>query len=158
MGVVNLFGDEWEGGRDRPGWQWKWLGVGKRLGSEGIGASLYELEPGQKTFPYHYHFGQEEWLIVLRGEPTLRDPSGERRLEPGDCVLFRRGPEGAHLVRNDTDEPVRLLMLSSAADVEVAVYPDSGKVGAFADVPGSDETFRLLVREDSAVDYFEGEE
>ncbi len=156
--AVNLLGEDWEDGRDRPGWQWKWLGVGKRLGAERIGASLYELAPGQRTFPYHFHYAQEELLIVLGGEPTLRDPSGERRLAQGDCVLFKRGPDGAHLLRNETDEPCRLLILSSHADVEVAVYPDSGKVGAFARDAGSGEPFRLLVREESAVDYFDGED
>lgn len=156
--AVNLFGDDWDGGRDRPGWQWRRLAVGQRLGSELIGTSLYELAPGQKTFPYHFHYAQEEMLIVLRGEPTLRDPSGERRLQPGDCILFKRGAEGAHLVRNDSGEPVRLLMLSSSADVEIAVYPDSGKIGAFAGLPGGEDVFRLIVRQDAEVDYFEGEE
>jgi uncharacterized cupin superfamily protein len=149
---VNLFGDEWDGGRDRPGWQWKRLGVGQKLGAEKIGASLYELLPGQKTFPYHWHQLEEELLIVLRGEPTLRDPSGERKLVPGDCVLFKRGPEGAHAVRNDTDEPVRLLMLSSESEAEICFYPDSGKVGVFG------EGLRKLLREDAEVDYFEGED
>jgi uncharacterized cupin superfamily protein len=122
---VNLFGDDWDAGRDRPGWQWKRLGVGERLGAERIGASLYELAPGQRTFPYHWHQVSEEWLLVLRGEPTLRDPSGERKLGPGDCVLFKRGPEGAHSIRNDTEEPVRLLMLSSDEDTvaEVCFLP-----------------------------------
>jgi uncharacterized cupin superfamily protein len=62
---VNLFGDEWDGGRDRPGWEWKRLQVGERLGAEKIGASLYELAPGQRTFPYHWQAVQEEWLIVF---------------------------------------------------------------------------------------------
>lgn len=154
--AVNLLGDEWDGGRDRPGWEWRRLAVGQRLGAELIGASLYELAPGQKTFPYHWHHAQEELLVVVRGEPTLRDPAGERRLAEGDCVLFRRGPDGAHQLRNDTQEPCRLLLLSSHADVEVAVYPDSGKVGAFAE--GFGEPFRLIVRQESGVDYFDGEE
>ena len=42
------------------------------------------------------------------------------------------GEAGAHEVRNDTDEPVRVVMLSSVSDPEVCVYPDSGKVGVFA--------------------------
>jgi hypothetical protein len=71
---VNLFGDEWDGGRDRPGWEWKRLGVGERLRAEKIGASLFELAPRQRTFPYHWQAVQEEWLIVLAGRPTLRDP------------------------------------------------------------------------------------
>jgi uncharacterized cupin superfamily protein len=151
---VNLFGDEWDGGRDRPGWQWKRLSVGERAGAEKIGASLYELAPGQRTFPYHWQALEEEWLIVLAGRPTLRDPSGERVLEPGDCVVFKRGPEGAHTVRNDTDEPARLLMLSSDRDgvAEIAFYPDSGKVGLFG------EDLRMLLRTDAEIDYFEGEE
>jgi uncharacterized cupin superfamily protein len=149
---VNLFGDEWEGGRDRRGWQWRHLPVGDKLGAKKIGAGLYELAPGQKTFPYHWHQLQEEWLIVLGGEPTLRDPSGERKLVPGDCVLFKCGPDGAHAVRNDTDEPVRLLMLSSDSEAEIAFYPDSGKVGVFG------EGLRKLLRADAEVDYFDGEE
>lgn len=157
--MVNLFGDDWDGGRDRPGWQWQRLAVGRRLGAKEIGGSVYELAPGQKTFPYHFHYAQEEWLVVLRGEPTLREPAGERRLSPGDCVLFERGPAGAHLVRNDTADPVRLLMLSSTADVEIAVYPDSRKIGAFATLPDGEEgAFRLLVPQDAGVDYFAGEE
>jgi uncharacterized cupin superfamily protein len=151
---VNLFGDEWDGGRDRPGWEWKRLGVGERLGAEKIGVSLYELAPRQRTFPYHWQAVQEEWLIVLAGKPTLRDPSGERVLEPGDCVVFKKGPEGAHSVRNDTDEPARLLMLSSDRDgpAEIAFYPDSGKIGLFG------EDFRKMLREDAEIDYFEGED
>lgn len=152
--TVNLFGDEWDGGRDRPGWQWKRLGVGERLGAERIGASLYELAPGQRTFPNHWHVIQEEWLIVLGGEPTLRDPSGERKLTAGDCVVFKRGPDGAHTIRNDTTEPVRLLLLSSDSESagEIAFYPDSGKVGVFG------EGIRHLLRTDAELDYFDGEE
>jgi uncharacterized cupin superfamily protein len=151
---LNLFGDEWDGGRDRPGWQWRRLGVGERLGAERIGASLYELAPGQRTFPYHWQVIEEEWLLVLRGEPTLRDPDGERRLAAGDVVVFRRGPEGAHTIRNDTAEPVRFLLLSSDRESagEIAFYPDSGKVGIFGD------NLRKLLREDAEIDYFEGED
>jgi uncharacterized cupin superfamily protein len=151
---INLFGEDWDGGRDRPGWEWKRLAVGQRIGAEKIGASLYELGPGQRTFPYHWQAVQEEWLIVLAGKPTLRDPSGERSLEPGDCVVFKRGPEGAHSIRNDSDEPVRLLLLSSDRDgpAEIAFYTDSGKVGIFG------EDLRKILRADAEVDYFEGEE
>ena len=89
---------------------------------------------------------------MLRGEPTLRDPTGERKLAPGDCVVFEPGPEGAHQIRNDTGEPARLLMLSAESEAEIAFYPDSGKFGVF----GKD--LRKILREDAEVDYFEGEE
>jgi uncharacterized cupin superfamily protein len=119
------------------------MSVGERAGAELIGASLYELEPGQKTFPYHWQYVEEEMLIVLGGEPTLRTSEGERRLTRGDLVVFRRGPDGAHLVRNDTADAVRILMLSTPSRVEIAEYPDSEKIGIFA------EGLRLLIRRES---------
>jgi len=152
MQVVNLLGDEWDDRRERAGWQWNRMSVGRRAGAELFGASLYELDPGQKTFPYHWQHVEEEMLIVLDGEPTLRTPEGEQRLIRGDTVVFKRGPEGAHLVRNDTATPVRILTLSTPSQVEIAEYPDSEKIGVFA------EGLRLLVRRGSGVDYFDGEE
>ena len=151
---VNLFGDEWDERRDRSGWQWKRLGVGRKLEAERIGASLYELAPSQRTFPFHWHTVKEEWLVVLRGEPTLRDPSGERRLAAGDVVLFKRGPEGAHSIGNETDEPVRLLILSSDQEArgEIAFYPDSGKIGLWGEGLGR------ILDGNAELDYFHGEE
>jgi uncharacterized cupin superfamily protein len=157
---LSVFGDEWDDRRERPGWQWSRLGIGRRLEAEQIGASLYELFPGQKTWPYHFHHGQEEMLIVLSGTPTLRDPAGERQLEAGEVVLFKRGPEGAHLVRNDGDDSVRLLMISSLPEVDVALFPDSGKIVALSAPPGKapEDRFYVVLPQDAAVDYFEGEE
>jgi uncharacterized cupin superfamily protein len=152
MQVVNLFADEWDSRRERPGWQWNYFDVGEHTGAELFGASVYELEPGQKTFPYHWQYVEEEMLIVLDGEPTLRTPEGERRLTRGDTVVFKRGPEGAHLVRNDTAAAVRILMLSTPSQVEIAEYPESEKIGVFA------QGLRLFVRRESGLDYFDGEE
>ena len=79
---------------ERSGYRWR----RKRVAGEHIGASLYELPPGEKTFPYHYELGNDELLVVVSGQPTLRDAEGERELETGDCVLFPSGPAGAHQV------------------------------------------------------------
>lgn len=152
MQVVNLFGDEWDARRDRPGWQWNRMSVGERAGAELFGASLYEIEPGQKSFPYHWQHVEEEMLVVLDGEPTLRSPAGEQRLTRGDVVVFRRGPEGAHQVLNDTAAPVRILVLSTPSQLEIAEYPDSEKLGIFA------KDLRLMIRRDDDLDYFDGED
>jgi uncharacterized cupin superfamily protein len=150
----NLYDGELERERSEPaGWRWRATAVGERLGATMIGATLYELQPGERSFPYHYELGCEEWLLVVTGRPTLRDPGGEHELSPGDVVCFPEGPEGAHLVRNGTDQPVRLLMLSTKARPAVAVYPDSGKVGIWTGRSEDD----LIVRRDDAVDYWHGE-
>ena len=86
---------------------------GSQLGAKQTGTSVYELPPGQAVCPYHYEYGEEEWALVLEGRPALRDPDGTAQLEPFDVVFFPMGPEGAHQIRNDTDEPVRLMMWST---------------------------------------------
>jgi uncharacterized cupin superfamily protein len=127
--------------------------LGPLVGAERLGATVYELPPGQSICPYHYEYGEEEWLLVLEGRPTLRHPDGEDELQPLDLVCFPSGPEGAHGVRNATDETVRVLMFSNVEYPAVTAYPDSGKVGVWPRDPSE----RLMVRRESAVDYWDGE-
>ena len=155
MKVFNLYGDDWEREQEREGYRWRGRMVGPVIRASLLGATVYELPPGERSFPYHYEYGNEEWLVVAAGRPTLRTPEGERELSPGDVVCFPEGPEGAHQVRNGTDEPVRVLILSTKQTPSVAVYPDSDKIGVWP-VAG-EATDRLLVRRASAVDYWEGE-
>jgi uncharacterized cupin superfamily protein len=154
MEIYNIFDPELEGGGRPDGWNWRYVRVGEKIGARKLGASIYELPPGGKSFPYHYEYPNEEWLIVLTGEPTLRTPEGERRLRRGDTVCFREGPEGAHLVRNDTGEPTRIMIFSTKlGHPAVAFYPDSDKV--LIATPEPDD--RALYRKGDAVDYWEGE-
>src|SRR5882724_11345019 len=83
---------------------------GPQLGASDSGASLYELPPGQAICPYHYEYGEEEWVLALSGRPSVRTPEGTEQLQPLELAFFPKGPDGAHQVRNDTDETVRVLM------------------------------------------------
>ena len=154
MERVNLFTIEagFDEG-DPEGYHTGYKRLGPALGASMLGGTIYELPPGQSICPYHYEYGNEEWLIVLVGRPLLRQPEGEDELEPGDTVCFPQGPEGAHKVTNQTEEPVRLLMLSTKNVPNAAVYPDSDKIGVW---PG-DERDNILVRRESGVDYWERE-
>lgn len=135
---------------ERPGYVWQ----RKRVAGEHLGAGLFELPPGQSTFPYHYELGNEELLVVVSGRPTLRTPNGERSLEPGECVLFPSGPAGAHKLTNRSAVPVRVLLVSNLALPRAAVQPDSGKMmvrwGS-----GRDERRWFFPGEDA--DYWDGE-
>jgi uncharacterized cupin superfamily protein len=126
---------------------------GRQLGAEQTGTSVYELPPGQAVCPYHYEYGEEEWLLVLAGRPSLRTPEGIAMLEPMDVVFFPKGPAGAHLVRNETADPVRVLMWSQVIVPSATAYPDSDKVGIWTGVEGEN----LLVERSSNVDYYHGE-
>jgi uncharacterized cupin superfamily protein len=146
---VNLHDDRWDGEQTQAGYRWR----SQRIAGEMIGATLYELPSGERTFPYHWHSGDEEWLLAVAGAPTLRHPDGERVLAPGDVVLLPSGPAGAHVLRNDGSEPARVLIASNLADAGVSVYPDSGKLGAW-----SPHRSFLTRESDTGVDYWEGEE
>jgi uncharacterized cupin superfamily protein len=89
-------------------------------------AAVWQLEPGAEPGPYHLHHGTDEYLVVLRGRPTLRTPDDERTLAEGDAVQFPRGFEGAHQLRNDTDEPVRVVIFAYHGTPDVIEYLDSG--------------------------------
>jgi uncharacterized cupin superfamily protein len=154
MKVFNLHGDDWDETRDRDGWRMKEAFVGHHIGGALIGASMAEVEPGNKLWPYHTHHANEEWVLVVRGEPTLRTPEGEQALNSGDVVCFPRGKRGAHQIINRTDAPVRVLMLSSMIVPDVVEYLDTGKVSA-RDVEGERVMF---ARPGPSVEYWEGEE
>ncbi len=134
--VVNL--DEVEAVTGEPagepaGYGRRFASMTEALGAVRLGATLYEADAGKSVWPYHYEGVEEEWLLVLDGTPTLRDPEGERALAPGDLVCFLTGPGGAHKIVNRSDAPVRFLMVSTVPDPElsVCVYPDSDKVGVW---------------------------
>jgi uncharacterized cupin superfamily protein len=148
--LVNLHDALTEGDpKDAVGYQARMLRFGPLIGAEQLGASIYDLDPGNSVCPYHYEHPEEEWLLVWSGSPTLRDPDGEHELVPGDLVCFSEGPDGAHKVTNRTEEPVRIVMLSTKAKTAMAIYPDSNKVGIWP--------LGKLFRIDDAVDYWDGE-
>jgi uncharacterized cupin superfamily protein len=138
---------------DPPGYAVGYKRLGADLAAVMLGGTVYELPPGQSICPYHYEYGNEEWLLVLEGRPTLRHPDGEDELTDGEVVCFPVGAAGAHKVTNRSEERVRVLMLSTKHEPAVAVYPDSDKIGVW---PG-DERDNVLVRRESGVDYWDRE-
>jgi uncharacterized cupin superfamily protein len=152
--VFNLYGDQWNDTQEREGWRSRDGWVGAHIEAELIGGSVYELEPGNKLWPFHTHHANEEWMIVVRGEPTLRTHEGEHTMKEGDVVCFPRGKEGAHQVINRTDAPIRVLMLSTLIAPDIVEYLDTGKVGSRS-VAGERIMFGKPGPE---LDYWEGED
>jgi uncharacterized cupin superfamily protein len=152
--VFNLYGDQWNDTQEREGWRSRDGWVGAHIEAELIGGSVYELEPGNKLWPFHTHHANEEWMIVVRGEPTLRTHEGEHTMKEGDVVCFPRGKEGAHQVINQTDAPIRVLMLSTLIAPDIVEYLDTGKVGSRS-VAGERIMF---ARPGPAMEFWEGED
>jgi uncharacterized cupin superfamily protein len=113
-----------------------WGGIGARRlarSTSGLGASIWEVQPGGSQFVYHFHHGSEELLVVLRGAPTVRTPNGDRELAEGDVLSFPRGPDGGHQIRNDGDTVTRVLVVSTNVSPDVAEYPETGKIATIVD-------------------------
>ena len=91
-----------------------------------LGASLIEYLPRSPDSPMHMHYGVEEMFFVLSGTPTVRTPEGAEALAPGDVVYFPEGQGGLHTFSNPTDEPVRMLGISTKRFPDVLAYPERG--------------------------------
>lgn len=159
MPPVNLEDLEWtttEHGEAK--FRRKELGAAAATGDPELGCSLYELPPGAVSWPYHYHTGNAEAMYVLDGHGTVQLAGEEYALAPGDFVPFPRGPVGAHRVRNESEEPLRFLMVSTMREPDVTVYPEMGKFGVYAGSPPGGREDRSLegyYRIEETVDYWD---
>jgi uncharacterized cupin superfamily protein len=152
--IVNLRDVELEPVEETPdGHSFSLRSLGAAVGAQRTGLSVYELEPGNASWPYHFEVVEEEWLFVIDGELVLRTPEGERPLRTGDVACFPAGAKGAHAVRNATDRVVRYAMPSSVAEHgDACVYPDSGTFKL-----STPDGFYHRGRLGDRVEYWEGE-
>jgi uncharacterized cupin superfamily protein len=155
--MANIYKPVFEEGERPDGFRCRRARIGYELGTELIGASLWELPPGEAAYPYHFHFADEELLIVIRGHPTLRTPEGVRDLEEGEAIRFALGEDGAHQVFNRSQDTVSLLAVSSSGRPDVVIYPDSNKLGVGERLPRGGGLRAFFHRED-AVDYWDREQ
>ena len=113
---------------------------------------VYELPPGKSAYPYHYHLKNEETFFILKGEGLLRSAEGERTVKAGDLLFFPAGEEGVHKLTNTSEtELLVYLDFDVVHDLDVTVYPDSGKIGIW----GKDTN--KIYRMNNDVPYYEGE-
>jgi uncharacterized cupin superfamily protein len=154
---MNLYDNDWDVERAPTGKSERLMHLGRRLGGELLGATMFEVEPGWSS-TYHVHHGNEEWVLAVDGNPTVRTSDGEQELKPGDLAAFPRGRAGAHSILNRSDQPARFVVFSSMVDPDVVELPEQGIIGAIAGgVPtaGRDSEIELFVRRDAALDYFD---
>jgi uncharacterized cupin superfamily protein len=143
MRTFNLFsGQTDEVPLEAPGHPGRAARVGSKLGASRLGMSVYDVPAGEAIGPYHFEWTDEEWLIVLEGQVTLRTPEGMQEIGPGEVVCFPAGPAGAHQIRNAHDAQVRVAIISTKNEFGIVEYPEIEKVGIWA----GDEHYVLNAR------------
>ncbi|WP_415382421.1 cupin domain-containing protein [Halosimplex sp. TS25] len=142
--------------------------LGAAAGGDELGTSLYELDPGKRTWPRHYHAGNEEAIYVLAGKLTLwlgtgepedgDDEETEHTLEPGDYVALPSGPDHAHEVEARGEETARFLVLSTMNEPDMSVLVQRDAAMLFAGgAPGNydDRYISKTVDLNAEVDYWD---
>ncbi|MEK5445455.1 cupin domain-containing protein [Paenibacillus sp. FSL R7-0331] len=119
-------------------------------GSKHLIFDIRSLDPGKYSYPYHFHRNAEEIFVIMEGKSLLRTPVGIQELSAGDIVFFETGPEGAHQLYNHTGTPCRYLDLRTNNGLDVAEYPDSGKINILP--------YEELYQAADQVDYYKGED
>ncbi len=134
--------------------------LSQATGAEKLGCRYYEVAPGKRAWPYHYHYGNEEAIFILEGEGLLRQADGEHPVKKDDFMTFPVGPEHAHQLINNSSAPLKYLCFSTMIEPDVCVYPYSNKIGVFAvDAPGMPVTEKTLEKfyKNEELSYYEGE-
>jgi uncharacterized cupin superfamily protein len=89
-----------------------------------IGATHVVLKPGAWSSQRHWHAGEDELVIMLRGEAVLIEDEGRTILRAGDSCAWAMGVDNGHPLVNDSD--------SDCCFVAVSGGPREG--GGYSDI------------------------
>ena len=158
--IVNLDELEYTAFGKGPRFEAERAPVSPRIGGRRLGYAVIRLKPGKRAWPYHAHHVVEEMFYALSGTGTLRHAGEEYPVRAGDFICSPPDPKQPHQIINTSNEDLAYIALSNEMVTDVMLYPDSGKYGVWhgdsSDIR-SPENFRVFAREETAVDYWDGE-
>ncbi len=132
------------------------------LGAQKLGYNLTAVPPGKRAFPFHNHRVNEEMFFVIEGEGEVRIGAAVYSICPGDIIACPPGSQDtAHQIINTGSVELKYLAVSTQLSPEIAEYPDSEKFGVldnfYIDSDGEPHGFHFMGRENSNLDYWNGE-
>jgi uncharacterized cupin superfamily protein len=98
--------------------------LGDAFGLTVFGVNLTTLPPGAMSALRHAHTGQDEFVYILEGTPTLVTDAGETLLKPGMCAGFKCGTGDAHHLVNRGTADVVYLEVGDRTPGDAVRYPD----------------------------------
>ncbi len=101
-------------------------------GASELGCGLFVQKPGKRAFPKHYHLANEEAIYILRGQGMVIYADRNVPVRAGDYVSFPKGARHVHQIWNNGEEDLEYLCMSTMKEPDIAIYPETGKVGIFA--------------------------
>lgn len=122
-----------------------------RSGEGKLNINFYILQPGKSNYPYHQHFGREEVFYIISGTATLKTPKGDIKVSEGDVIVIPPNENGAHMLTNNSNEPIYYLDIDTIGSPDVILYPNSGNVRIMTG--DMQKSFKI----ESEVNYLDGE-
>jgi uncharacterized cupin superfamily protein len=98
--------------------------LGDLFGLTNFGVNLTRLAPKAVSALRHAHSKQDEFVYILKGNPTLHTDEGKTRLAPGMCAGFKAGTGNGHHLINETDQEVVYLEIGDRTPGDDGSYPD----------------------------------
>lgn len=138
-------------------------GVGRALGAKKLSATVTVVPPGKCAWPKHYHFANDEMIIVLQGEGTLHYGDKSGPIAQGDVAYIEAGTATPFQVENTSAAELRYLVIDPQIHPDVFVYPDSGKIGFVAggaplrEQSGPTPKLTRFITDDMKAGYWDGE-
>lgn len=100
------------------------IAVGEPGGITQFDANLVTLARGALSSLRHWHEQQDEILVVLSGELTLVDDTGDTVLCPGDVATFPAGDANGHHLINRSDADGTFFVVGTRTQTETGWYSD----------------------------------
>src|SRR5213082_2847577 len=130
MKIFNLNADEWDRTEEREGWRFKDAWVGAHTDAELIGASMYEVEPGNKQGAISHPPRERGMGDRPPRRADAAHARGRAAAAPGRRrrVPTRQGGRAPDPQRHGRARPRP--MLSTLIAPDIVEYLDTGKIGA----------------------------
>lgn len=103
--------------------------ISRAMGLTQIGASYFEVKPGESAFPLHAHYQEDELIIILSGTGSYRFAGTSYPVKAGDTLAAPAGrAELAHQLTNSGTETLKYICVSSLPAINVVELPELGVV------------------------------
>ena len=118
--------------------------VSRQLGLTHLGASYFEVKPGEAAFPFHVHYLEDELIVILEGQGTYRFGTETYDVKQGDVLSAPAGrAEMAHQLINSGTAPLKYICVSSASETNVVELPEKGVLRVASRKPGGPARIEL---------------
>ena len=100
--------------------------LGDHFGLNNFGVNMTTLQPGGISALKHQHTKQDEFIYILKGQPSLIYGESEYLMQPGECFGFKCNSGMAHqLINRSSSEEVTYLEIGDRTDNDRVSYPDN---------------------------------